>query len=91
MKFLLKDIRLPVRKCKPPKFKDYGGRTWDSGKIKLNGSDTEVFLDTSWGQYIYFKFACQWLKVKMCSNALIEKEYNIDPFNPTTCDITVIQ
>jgi hypothetical protein len=86
MKFYIENTRIPVIKCQRPKFSDHSGRTWDSGKVMVNGNITEVFLDTTWGQYIYFQFGSDmsWYKVKMVSSSIDDLKnntWNIDPFS----------
>ena len=77
-------IILTVTKCKRPSFKNHRGRTWDAGKIKIDGIEYEAHLDTSWGDYIYFQYGekFDWYKVRMYSDATkAGPEYNIYPFS----------
>jgi len=54
-------------KCKKPTMRDYGGRTWDSFMtiILLDGSETQGFLDTTWGNYVYYHNGEHWYKVNL--------------------------
>lgn len=53
-------------KCKRPKMKDHRGRTWDhSEKFIVNNQEMSGFLDTTWGEYIYFTIENQWYKVSL--------------------------
>jgi hypothetical protein len=93
MKFYIDNIRIPVVKCKRPKFSDHGGRTWDSGSVIINGETIKVFLDTTWGHYIYFQFGKDliWYKVPMISSSIDDfknKKWDIDPFSNEPSKIT---
>lgn len=81
--FYLNGTRLPVTKCKKPKFSDYGGRTWDTGTIYIDDVKYNAYLDTTWGQFIYFQYEGSWRKVKMYSDVMDDlkgKKWDIDPF-----------
>lgn len=81
--FYLGNIKVPVSKCKRPSFKDVRGRTWDSTTLLFNGEKVDVWLDTTWGEYIYFQYDNSWRKVRMVSTLqqdFMGKGYNIDPF-----------
>lgn len=91
--FFLNDVKLPVTSCKRPTFKNHAGRTWDTGKIMIDGIRHNAHLDTSWGQFIYFQYGekCQWKKVRIFSEVEAQfkgKEYDIDPFSVEPIEIT---
>lgn len=82
-KFFFGNIQVPVKKCNRPSFKNINGRSWDHGYLNVNGIKTEAWLDTTWGQFIYFVHKDSWHKVKMYSTGVAEfegKGYDIDPF-----------
>lgn len=87
-----KEIHLNVSKCKKPKMSDHRGRTWDTGKLIINEKETKVWLDTTWGEYIYFQIESNWYKVRMFSCTPWNKasEYDLDPFAINPCKISVI-
>jgi hypothetical protein len=78
-----RQVKVPVLKTKAPQMSNKNGRTWDKGTILLNGSEITVWLDTSWGFYIYFEVETQWYKMRMFGGQFGDNEYDIDPFaNP---------
>jgi hypothetical protein len=70
-----KEVILSLVKAKKPSFKVCFGRTWDETSLIIDGEKTPVFVDSSWGKYMYFKYKEQWYKIK-----LFTEEYNIDLF-----------
>jgi len=58
------------RACKEPKMTNYRGRTWDYAKVWLSdGREIRGYLDTTWGEYIYFEFQPgRWRKVSILSS-----------------------
>lgn len=51
--------------CKSPKFSEHGGRTWDQCRVVAkDASEHTGYLDTSWGQYFYFRAGGCWRKAK---------------------------
>jgi hypothetical protein len=74
-------------KCYSPTFKNIRGRTWDCGSVNIDGVKTEVWLDTTWGHYMYFKRGTdengrdQWYKVLMVTRYDAKVIYDIDPFS----------
>ena len=86
-----KTVKLNLRTCKQPAMTCHRGRTWDHGWIKINGTKVEAWLDTTWGEYIYFVIKEKWYKVKMFSETPWDKEtsYDIDPFatNPAVINL----
>lgn len=94
MKFYIDNIKIPVVKCKKPKFSSHRGRTWDSGRVLVDNIETKVHLDTTWGEYIYFQYGLNltWYKVKMLSSSLEDfngKSWNIDPFSNPKSEIII--
>ena len=88
MKLFTKDgIKIPVTKCKKPRFKCHRGRTWDFGTIIINGIEYDAHLDTSWGEYLYFQYEpnYQWYKFPMRAPYPIDFNgigyYDVDPFS----------
>ena len=77
MRLLTEDnVEIPVTKTKKPSFNNVAGRTWDTGKVIIDGSKTPIFLDTSRGRYLYFqrinvpernprKYTYDWYKIPM--------------------------
>ena len=84
-----KTVKLNLRTCKQPSMSDHRGRTWDHGWLIIDGIRTEAWLDTTWGEYIYFVYKEKWYKVKMFSETPWDKEtsYDIDPFATTLEEI----
>jgi len=85
-----KGVKAPVNipKCKKPKMSDHRGRTWDVGKIIIDGVKTEVLLDTTWGEYLYFVYNNAWHKVRMYNaNPFAGIRYDIDPFHEPDAQI----
>lgn len=83
-KFYLDGVRIPVHKTKQPKFSNKRGATWDCVEIVIDGKPTDVYLDTTWGECIYFLFDGEWKKCRMASTLKEEmsgKIYNIDPLS----------
>ena len=80
-----KDNKVPVNliKCKRPNMEsDHRGRTWDHGYIYIDGEKLEAWLDTTWGEYIYFVLGNTWRKVRMQNwNPFAGPQYDIDPFD----------
>lgn len=77
------DRKVPVRviACKKPAMTSHKGRTWDQGKIMLDGEILNPWLDTSWGEYLYFPHNGFWYKTKMFGGSYYDgTEYDIDPF-----------
>jgi hypothetical protein len=55
-----------VTKCNRPKISSHGGRTWDSCDITLkDGTQIKGFLDTTWGDYVYFEYDGAWRKFSL--------------------------
>jgi hypothetical protein len=94
IKFFLGDVRLPVTKCKRPKFGNRGRCTWDHGTIKIDGKEYEAHLDTSWGEYVYFQYKGAWRKVKMIPSNMEEmklgRTWDVDPFASPSIEIKVV-
>ena len=91
--FYLGEVKLPVKKCKRPSFKSHRGRTWDSGRIFIDGVECVVYLDTTWGNSIYFQYGdnMQWHSLKMWSELEADfngKQYDVDPFQNPKPQIT---
>lgn len=91
MKFILnqddREIEISAPTCPQPSFSDYGGRTWDHGFIKIDGEEYKAYLDTTWGEYIYFQYNEKWRRTRMQPIRPFilhpEDQYDIDPFqNP---------
>jgi hypothetical protein len=81
--------KVTVTKCKRPSFKSHRGRTWDSSSIFIDNREIKVYLDTTWGQYIYFQYGknLEWYKIKMWSDHLLDlknKGWDINPFEKTS-------
>lgn len=99
--FYLNEVKLPVVKCKRPKFSNHRGRTWDTFIIFLDGEELRVHLDTTWGEYIYFQISSSiyhydgldmwaWYKVKFISSSIDDmngKSWNIEMFDGTKSNI----
>lgn len=77
-------VKIPVHKCKKPKFKDHGGRTWDYGRFTINGKEVKAYLDTTWGEFMYFEWEGSWRRVRMQQTIIDEiktgRTWDIDPF-----------
>jgi len=48
-----KGFEIPINRSDKPKLGGKG-RTWEKFSLIINNNKTEIFLDTSWGNYIYF-------------------------------------
>ena len=56
-------MAIKIYKTKKPKMTDCFGRTWDSIKTILpSGEETRGYLDTTWGQNVYFCLNGEWKK-----------------------------
>ena len=54
--------------CNRPKMSEHRGRTWDyCTVIAIDDSKVDGYLDTSWGQWFYFKpfGETQWRKARV--------------------------
>lgn len=81
-------IGIDLAKCKKPKMTDHRGRTWDHGYIWIDGEKIKVWLDTTWGDYLYFIYKDEWRKVRMQnSNPFAGPRYDIDPFSENDSQI----
>jgi len=93
MRLLTEDnVEIPVTKTKKPSFNNVAGRTWDEGKVFINGKIETVFLDTTRGRYLYFQklvvpehrpqsYYYSWYKIPMHNyhgDGL--GDFNVDPF-----------
>lgn len=66
--------------CKPPKFSEHRGRTWDKcDVIATDGSRHDGWLDTSWGMYFYFRADGAWRKAK-CDDWMASLDCNTADF-----------
>jgi hypothetical protein len=84
MKLYLNNVKLPVQKCKRPKFTNVKGATWDHGMCTIDGEEYKLYLDTTWGEYVYFQYDVFWYKIKMFSTTVMDLkgiQYDIDPFD----------
>lgn len=55
-----KNIEIKVKNCIRPKFGGRG-RTWDALKVVyINGEETSLWCDTTWGLYCYFTVGHNW-------------------------------
>lgn len=53
-----------IKVTEMPKMKNEGESWWDEVKtINIDGNKTEIYADTTWGEYGYFKFNKNWYKV----------------------------
>lgn len=50
---------------KTPRFNAHRGRTWQWGKILIDGQECDKTFDNSWGEYWYFKYKGEWYKVNI--------------------------
>ena len=84
-----KTVAVNLRTCKQPSMSEHRGRTWDHGYIILEGEKIYAWLDTTWGEYIYFEYEGRWYKVKMFSETPWDQttDYDIDPFDINTQEI----
>ena len=84
-------VKVSNAKCKRPKFSDHRGRTWDTGKIWIDGEMITVHLDTTWGEYLYFQWKGSWHKLKMQGS--VHKTwkgiqyYDVDPFTKSAAQL----
>jgi len=93
MKVFIKEpdrtIPVNIAKCKKPSMSDHRGRTWDHGYIWIDGEKIKAWLDTTWGDYIYFIYKEAWYKVRMYNaNPFAGIRYDIDPFNEEGAQIS---
>ncbi len=88
-----KGAMVPVKheKCKKPTFSSHRGRTWDTGKIWIDGEMITVHLDTTWGEYIYFQWEGGWHKIKMQDRIWKQWKgmayYDVDPFTKAAAQL----
>ncbi len=82
MKLYFKDgVGVSLIKTKKPSFRDVNGKVWDEGSIKVDDIEIPVYLETGYGQYVYFQLNDIWYKVRMSVNRFgLEFLYDIDPF-----------
>lgn len=85
MKFYLGNIKLPVVKCNAPKFSSRNGKTWDSHPIRIDGKETKMYADSTWGHNAYFQYGEEnkWFRVKMYSTIEMDakgESYDLDLF-----------
>lgn len=94
MKLYLNGTKIPVVKTKRPSFKPVFGRSWDSTNVKVDGKDTTMYLDTTWGFYLYFQYGPenQWYKFKMWSDPIQDLKgkgtYDVNPFDKVKPELT---
>ena len=82
-KFYQKNQRLLVQRCQQPYMSGAKGATWDFGHLYLNDTKVKAYLDTTWGEYLYFEFNGEWFKVRMQPNYKQQwkgKKWDINPF-----------
>ena len=81
MKLLFKGVKLSASKCKPPKFTDKNGKSWNSDAATIDGNPVDLWLDTIWGFYVYFEYQKQWHKVRFSSDGTKpNNSYHFDLF-----------
>jgi len=57
-------LRPIIRSTRKPKMSDHKGATWDYIHIVLkDGKRIKGYLDTTWGNYVYFPLNGKWKKV----------------------------
>lgn len=49
------NVEIPVTKTDKPSFNNSRGRTWETGKVVIDGEKEEVFLESTRGRYLYFQ------------------------------------
>ena len=88
MPYYMGSVRLPVRSCRKPSMRNHRGRTWDEGRVKIDGVATAVWLDTSWGEFFYWLGPNGWLKLRMQGST-----YDVNPTNPAsrTPELTTVK
>jgi hypothetical protein len=58
-----KNLRIDIKRCEKPKFGGRG-RTWDNFPQLLNNIENNFYVDTTWGDYIYFSAPDErWYKI----------------------------
>jgi len=75
-----KDKTPKVFSAQKPKFSFHRGRTWDYCYIKLiNGETVKGYLDTSWGNWIYFEGNDgKWHKINiLCCHNLSDNDIDL--------------
>lgn len=76
-----KKLRLDIKRCEKPKFGGRG-RTWSSFKHLINSQETELYTDTSWGNYFYFAAPDgRWYKISINNRENLDVyqiDFNID-------------
>lgn len=85
MKFYLKDLQLPVYKCKKPKMTWHKGASWVYVIIHIDGQPLVVWNETTWGQCMYFELSEQWYRLRMFSD---QPNYGIDLYDNKKTKIT---
>jgi len=56
---------------------EHRGRTWDFGYVEINLMEVKVWLDTTWGDYLYFEWDGSWYKFRMSDCPWITKTPNM--------------
>lgn len=70
------EIKIKVTKCKKPKLNTSAkGATWDFDRHHIDESEVKMWVETSWGEFAYFKLNSQWYKFRMQSSYR-EREMN---------------
>jgi hypothetical protein len=79
MKLVIDNQKIVVKNCAKPKFGGRG-RTWDTWTvIKVNGVETDVRCDSTWGFYAYIKVDEKWYKfnVEHLTSLQYKQEYTL--------------
>lgn len=76
-----KKIKIPAVRCIKPKMTNHRGRVWDFYYFFLDGNKSEMWMDNTWGFFVYWHIGAQWYKCRMMSELLSIPEYDIDPTN----------
>jgi len=60
-------IEIQVKNAERPKFGGRG-RTWDYMTININGKETKMHYDSTWGHNFYFKINGKWYSIPTIDN-----------------------
>ena len=64
-------LKISAVKRGSPKLKSgHRGRTWDFDRHFINGEEVKMWIDTTWGEFVYFRCPekAEWHKFRMVSN-----------------------
>jgi hypothetical protein len=83
---LIDKERFPIKLSEKPLFGGKG-RTWDTITHIVNEQEIPMYLDTTWGNYIYFQTTDErWYKIGSNSKYVFEDDYGYIGFNKLLTD-----